>query len=94
MAKPFYFYCPHCSAKLDKGPILWAMGEKDQPFISMGSPPAATTTCPRCLKSIDTQKIIDGKYDQLEGCLTTAFGCGLALALGYGVLCAIHYFFG
>jgi hypothetical protein len=58
------FYCPHCRRQLTKSPLAFIRGEMERGVIMGGDVP--TVTCPGCGGAIDTQKMIDGKYDYIE----------------------------
>ena len=88
------FYCPHCQAQLTKSPQAYALGEmlsnKQARFIVFGDadnlPPVV---CPACGRSIDSNAMVAGKYDNRRG--VDADGClpPLAVAIGIGILMGV-----
>lgn len=59
--KSEYFHCPHCQSKLEKSAAAFVLGEAKNAVV-MGSM-APFVTCPACGNPIDSQSMIEGKYD-------------------------------
>ena len=55
------FRCPHCRAELKKSAAAFVLGEAKSSVVMGGMDP--TVTCPACGGSIETQSMIEGKYD-------------------------------
>lgn len=76
MPKSEFFRCPNCNGRIQKTAQAWVLGEASRAVVLGECKP---TYCPFCGREIDTQAIVDGKYDDRPGSILGCLAYGAAL---------------